>query len=99
MRLVFAALAGMALGTICAAAIAPFLWLLKSSRARIADWTTKAAVILVVFLDSQVCAEDPDQMVLWSNHGPPRALRQRPCFAHFVGVRLLPSLFPAQEKK
>ena len=52
-RLVFAALAGIVLGTLCTAAIAPFLWHFKSSRERIADWATKVAVVLVVFLDSR----------------------------------------------
>ncbi len=52
-RLVFAALAGIVLGTLCAAAIAPFLWHFQSSRERIAEWATKVAVVLVVFLDSR----------------------------------------------
>jgi arylsulfatase A-like enzyme len=52
-RLVFASLAGIALATLCTAAIAPFLWHFKSSRERIVEWTTKIAVVLVVFLDSR----------------------------------------------
>jgi len=52
-RLVFASLAGVVLGTLCTAAIAPFLWHFKSSRERISEWATKVAVVLVVFLDSR----------------------------------------------
>ncbi len=52
-RLVFASLAGIALGTLCTAAIAPFLWHFKSSRERIAQWATKIAVVLVLFLGSR----------------------------------------------
>jgi arylsulfatase A-like enzyme len=68
-RLVFAALAGMAFGTICAAAVAPFLWHFKSSRERIADWVTKAGVFLVVFLDSRFALTILIK-AWWSNHGP-----------------------------
>ncbi len=68
-RLVFAALAGMLLGTLCAAAVAPFLWYFKTSRERVADWATKGAVFLVVFLDSRFAL-----LILikswWSGHGP-----------------------------
>jgi arylsulfatase A-like enzyme len=68
-RLIFAALVGIVLGTILSAAIAPFLWHFNSSRAHIADWTPKGAVFLVVFLDSRFALT-----VLikswWSNHGP-----------------------------
>ena len=53
-RLVFAALAGVALGSICSAALAPFLWHFQSWRERLADWATKVAVVLVVFLDSRL---------------------------------------------
>jgi arylsulfatase A-like enzyme len=52
-RLLFASLAGIVLGTLCTAAIAPFLWHFKSSRERITEWATKGAVVLVVFLDSR----------------------------------------------
>ena len=52
-RLIFAALAGIALGTICTLVLAPFLWYFKSSCDRLADWTTKVAVILVVFFLSR----------------------------------------------
>jgi arylsulfatase A-like enzyme len=48
-RLVAAALAGVALGTVCTSAIAPFLWYFKSSRQRLAEVATKVAVVLIVF--------------------------------------------------
>ena len=68
-RLVFAALVGIVLGTIVTTVLAPFLWHFSSSRERIADWVTKAGVFLVVFLDSRFALE----IVIkswWSNHGP-----------------------------
>jgi arylsulfatase A-like enzyme len=52
-RLVFAALAGAVAGSICTALVAPFLWQFKATRARIAEWTIKAATILVLFFDSR----------------------------------------------
>lgn len=64
-RLIFVALAGIALGTLCTAALAPFLWHFKSSRERIADWATKVAVVLVVFLDSRYALE---VLITWSHH-------------------------------
>jgi arylsulfatase A-like enzyme len=65
-RLIFAALAGMVLGTLCAAALAPFLWYFKSSRARLVEWTTKVGVVLVVFLDSRLALTT---LITWSNRG------------------------------
>ena len=65
-RLVFAALAGIALGTICAAAVAPFYWYFKSSRARLAEWSTKVAVFLIVFLDSRFALTT---LIKWSHRG------------------------------
>ncbi len=52
-RLIFASLAGVALGTLCTAALALFLWHFRSSRERIAEWATKVGVVLVLFLDSR----------------------------------------------
>src|SRR5271166_3211525 len=52
-RLIFAALAGIGLGTLCTAAIAPFLWHFKSSRERIVERATQVAVVLVVFFVSR----------------------------------------------
>ncbi|MGA9566924.1 MAG: sulfatase [Candidatus Korobacteraceae bacterium] len=51
-RFVFVALGGMALGSVCTAALAPFLWYFKASRDWIAGWATKVAVVLVVFLNA-----------------------------------------------
>jgi arylsulfatase A-like enzyme len=65
-RLIFAALAGMVLGTLCTAAVAPFLAYFKSSRERVASWATKVAVVLVVFLDSRLALTT---LILWSNRG------------------------------
>jgi arylsulfatase A-like enzyme len=65
-RAIFAALAGVALGTICAAAIAPFLWYFHASRERLADWVIKSAVVLVVFLDSRYALTT---LMAWSRHG------------------------------
>jgi len=62
-RLVAAALAGVALGTICTAAVAPILWHFKSARERLADQATKAAVIVVVFLVSWYVLEI---LITWS---------------------------------
>ena len=52
-RLIFAGLAGMLLGTSGAVVMAPFLWYFSASRDRIADWVTRVAVVLVVFPDSR----------------------------------------------
>src|SRR5271166_5440857 len=52
-RAIFAALAGIALGSILTVALVPFLWHFKSSRERIAEWATRVAVVVVVFLDSR----------------------------------------------
>ena len=49
-RLVFAALAGILLGTICAVLVLPFI---KFSRTRVVEWATWAAVVLVLFFDSR----------------------------------------------
>jgi arylsulfatase A-like enzyme len=68
-RLVFAALAGMLLGTLCTLGVAPFLWCFKASLERIADWTTKTAVFLVVFLDSRIALTILIKS-WWSNRGP-----------------------------
>jgi len=49
-RLIFAALAGIALGTLCTAAVAPSLWYFDSARERIAQKATEVTAALVVFL-------------------------------------------------
>src|SRR5713101_5927920 len=65
-RLIFAALAGIALGTLCTAVVAPFLWHFTSSRERVAEWATRVAVVLVVFLDSRLALTT---LIKWSNRG------------------------------
>jgi arylsulfatase A-like enzyme len=53
-RLVAAALVGVALGTIATLIIAPIVWLFKSSRDQVAKWTTNVAVVVVVFFASRL---------------------------------------------
>src|SRR5450631_274396 len=53
-RLIFTALVGITLGSVGTATLAPFLWRFSASRERLADWATKAAVVLVVFADSRL---------------------------------------------
>ena len=65
-RLIFGALAGIALGTIGTALVAPFLWYFYSSRQRVAEWATGAAVVLVVFLDSRFALIT---LINWANRG------------------------------
>ena len=62
-RLIFAALAGVALGTVCTAALAPFLWYFKSSRARIADSATQLRWFWSLFLDSRFALK---ALITWS---------------------------------
>ena len=68
-RLIFAALAGIALGTVCTAALAPFLWHFKSSRGRIAERAIQVGVVLVMFVDSRFALTILIK-AWWSNHGP-----------------------------
>jgi arylsulfatase A-like enzyme len=65
-RVIVAALAGVALGTLYTAAVTPFLWRFSSSRERLAEWATKVAVVLVVFLNSRYALE---VLLKWSNRG------------------------------
>jgi len=65
-RLAFAAMAGIALGSFATAILLPPFWYFKSSRQRIADWTTSVAVALVVFLDSRFALTT---LVKWAHHG------------------------------
>ncbi len=85
-RLVFAALTGVALGTLCTAAIVPFLWQFKSSRKRISDWATKVAVVLVVFLDSRYALN-----ILIKMYAPDRGPRFTTALltAHFLAFVLV----------
>jgi arylsulfatase A-like enzyme len=65
-RVIFTALGGIALGTICTVAVAPFLWYFKASRVRVADFISKAAVVLVLFVDSRFALTT---LIKWSNRG------------------------------
>ena len=65
-RLIFAALAGMILGTICTAALVPFLLWFKSSGDGLVEWATRVAVVLVVFLDSRFGLRT---LIAWSHRG------------------------------
>ena len=71
-RLVAAALAGVAAGTICTAAIAPFLWHFKSSREHVAEVATKITGVLVVFLVSWFALEI---LIKWRYHWTTRGAR------------------------
>ncbi len=63
-RLIAAALAGIAVGTLCTVVAAPFLWHFRSSRERVADVTTKIAVVVVVFVLSIFALE---VLINWSH--------------------------------
>ena len=67
LRLLAAALAGIALGTVCTAIILPFLWYFRSSRERLANSVTKVAVFLIVFLVSRYALE---VLIDWSYKFP-----------------------------
>ena len=56
-RLLSAALAGIAVGSICTALTVPFLWYFRASRERIAEWAIRIGVIAVVFFDSRYALE------------------------------------------
>ena len=97
-RLVFAALAGMALGTVCTAAIAPISLASKigaCTRSRLGDEGRRDTSRLPGFrLALQI-------LIKWS-YGlswPTRALRQGPAYRPFYLAFALPSLFPALETR
>src|SRR5438045_6965414 len=52
-RLVFAALAGIALATILTAVTATFLWRFTLLRERLVQWITGIGVVVVLFMDSR----------------------------------------------
>ena len=62
-RVVAAALLGMALGTICSAIMAPICWYFDGQRDRLVDGTVRVAVVLVVFLVSRFALE---VLIKWS---------------------------------
>jgi arylsulfatase A-like enzyme len=63
-RLVAAALAGIALGTICTALVAPFLWHFQSSREHVARVATQVAIVVALFLVSRYALE---VLITWSH--------------------------------
>jgi len=65
-RLIFAALVGIALGTISTAVLVPFLWHFDASRQRLLEWATRIAVVLVVIPDSRFALI---ALIKWSNRG------------------------------
>ena len=65
-RVVFAALAGMALGTLCTALLAPFVWHFSAQRERLVEWATRAAVVLVLVPDTRFALVS---LIKWSNRG------------------------------
>ena len=65
-RFIASALAGIALGTICAGIAAPFLWYFESARERIVQWITRLGVLVVLFWDSRISVEP---LVQWFGHG------------------------------
>jgi arylsulfatase A-like enzyme len=91
-RLIFAALAGIAVGTICTAAVAPFLWYFNSSRDRVAEWTTKVAVVLVVFLNSRFALATLMKM---TNHG----IRFRPILLAAYALAFVVALFIPRSRR
>ncbi len=62
-RLIFAGLAGIAIGTVCAAVIAPFLWRFEALREILVERATQVAVVLVVFLGSRLAL---GTLITWS---------------------------------
>src|SRR5215813_1918068 len=62
-RLIFVALIGMALGTLCTGIAAPVVWYFKNPRERLVEWLTRAAVILVLFLVSRFAVAT---LILWT---------------------------------
>jgi arylsulfatase A-like enzyme len=65
-RLIFAALAGLAAGTVLSALSLPILWIFRSSHARAAECITSAAVVVVLFADSRFSLTS---LIKWSNRG------------------------------
>jgi arylsulfatase A-like enzyme len=65
-RLIFAALVGIALATLCTALLAPLLWYFGSVRERLVETAIQVWVVLVVFLDSRFALTS---VIEWSNRG------------------------------
>ncbi len=65
-RVIFAALAGMILGSICTALLALFLWHFSASRDRLVEWATRVGVVLVLVPNSRFALI---ALIKWSNRG------------------------------
>lgn len=85
-RMIFAALVGLAFGTLCTLALTPLLWHFASSRARLIDWTMKAVVVLAVFLDSSLALTT---LIKWSHRG----LRFEPALLMVYSLGFVVALF------
>ena len=97
LSLTVAALAGVALGTVCTAVLAPFLHYFKSSRQRIVEWATNVGVVLVVFLDSRYALAT---LLAWSYeiHSHRRIFDLALYTAHFL-VFVVALLIPRARKE
>ena len=70
LRLVLAAFAGIALGTISTALMAPVLWRFASSRNLLVDRTAQFATLLVIFLASRFAAQTLiPSLTSWTHRG------------------------------
>lgn len=65
-RAVFAALAGIVLGTAFTILVGPLLWYFKEFRHRVWQWTTNAFVVLVLFVDTRFALV---ALIKWSQRG------------------------------
>jgi arylsulfatase A-like enzyme len=83
-RLIVTALIGIGLGTIGTVVASPFLWYFRESRERVVAFVTRAAVALIVFLDSRFALP---VLVKWVNRG----IRFIPALlvAHIVAFAIL----------
>lgn len=65
-RLIVTAIIGIALGTIATVIASPFLFYLRGSSEKVRLFVTRAAVVLIVFLDSRFALR---VLVIWANRG------------------------------
>src|SRR5438445_5420471 len=56
----------MALGSICTAMLAPFVWHFSASRERLVEWATRVAVVLVLIPNSRFALI---ALIKWLNRG------------------------------
>jgi arylsulfatase A-like enzyme len=96
-RLVAAALAGVAVGTLATVVIAPIVWFARSARERVVQWTTNIAVVLVVFLVSRLTLQ---VLIKWSySLASHRALYDKALYAAFVLSFVAALLFPRSRRE